>query len=356
MVDLAGGGFWAEIAGGFHFEQARQVAIVEPPRFRTTFQRDGYRLLGHSYMYFIQDPNGKPVADRLAREGRASLWDIPREKIVGEYAPRQLMQLEGTATGREIALPDLAGALGALSYPLVCLDIESLRSWLPAHREESVNELVLFQFSIHTRSSAGADWTHTGWLNTDITHPNERFLAALHAALGDSGTVCVWTQYEEQSFTELLSELLSKGKDSDDIQWLIHFLSSGRVLDLHSVCFRFYFHPLMKGRTSIKSVLPAVWSVDSPVKRLPPYSEFPPETDPYAVLKQAEMISDGVMAMEGYLEVVGTNTELSRTAAKALERYCYIDTLAMAFVFDYWMWRLANPQEPALRAENIGAT
>ena len=321
--------------------------------FRVAGQESGYercwRDLAHvtphmfdlTYLYFVQE-NGRPVADRLAREGKVSLWDVPEDRIFGDYAPRQNLQLDGTETGSEIILPELADALSGVVYPLRCLDIETLRSWLPAHRGEQVNELVLFQFSVHTRASPTAGLEHLGWLNTEKSHPNGRFLAALRAALGDEGTVCIWTRYEEVSFTELLGDLISSSDKGEDFQWLRRFLASKRILDLHDVCFRCHFHPLMKGRTSIKAVLPALWSVDTPVKHAPPYSEFPADTDPYAVLKSSGTISDGCLAMEGYLDIIGSDNDAGRAAQAALERYCRVDTLAMFYVLDYWAWRLTD--------------
>lgn len=141
-----------------------------------------------AYMYFIQDLDGQPVANRLAREGRVSLWDIPRELIRGDYAERQLMQLDGTRDGCEIIRPGLSEALSALTYPLHYLDIETLRSWLPSARGMRVNELVLFQFSVHSRVSPQAELTHQGWLNSAPDNPNRRFLSALRAVLGDTGS------------------------------------------------------------------------------------------------------------------------------------------------------------------------
>ena len=322
-----------------------------------------------SYMYFIQDADGQPVANRLAKEGRVSLWDIPQEQIRGDYAVRQHMQLDGTESGREIILPGLADALSGITYPLRCLDIETLRSWLPAHQGHGVNDLVLFQWSIHTRQSPDREWQHVGWLNTEKSAPNRRFLATLRSGLGDAGTVCVWTKYEETSFMELLRELIRDGDDGEDFVWLRRFLASDRILDLHDICFRHHFHPGMRGRTSIKAVLPALWSVDTPLKTRMPYSEFPADCDPYAVLKGADAVSDGCMAMEGYLDVIGVDETRSQAAQAALLRYCYIDTLAMCYVLDYWLWHLAqhpgdvevsatsgDNEQHALRAEISDAT
>lgn len=289
-----------------------------------------------TYMYFIQEENGQPVANRLAREGHVSLWDIPRELIAGDYAARQRMQLDGTASGEEIIRPELAVAMAGAAYPLHFLDIETLRSLLPAHRGGMVNGLTLFQFSIHTRSAEDAELTHQEWLNTDPSDPNRRFLAALRRAIGDEGTVCIWTRYEEVSFRELLTELIGLGVEGEDFDWLRDFLVSGRLLDLNQLCFEHYFHPAMKGRTSIKVVLPAVWSVDSPVKARAPYHEF--SVDPYTALKTEGAVGDGCAAMEAYLAMQSPERRPAMSAQ--LRRYCGIDTLAMAFVWDYWRWRL----------------
>jgi hypothetical protein len=177
---------------------------------------------------------------------------------------------------------------------------------------------------------------HFSWLNAEASDPNRRFLAALRSALGDTGTVLVWTHYEENSFCELLAELIGAGIEGQDFEWLTKLLTSGRILDMHELCFRHYWHPRMKGRTSIKVVLPAVWSGNSPVTNAAPYARF--SDDPYTFLKSIGAVGDGCAAMEAYLamQTPGRREEM----AAELLRYCGIDTLAMVFVWDYWQWRL----------------
>jgi hypothetical protein len=291
-----------------------------------------------AYMYFIHDPDGHPVADRLAREGRVSMHDIPEDLIAGEYAERQHMQIEGTSIGREIIRPELYDALANATYPMHFLDIEALRSLVPAHQGLKVNDLALFQFSVHSRASDGASLTHVEWLNTEPADPNRRFLAALRAAVGDTGSVCIWTRFEENSFAELLTELIAAGVEDEDFDWLRRFLVSGRLLDLHELCFKYYFHPRMKGRTSIKIVLPAVWSEPSPIKEIAPYNQF--AIDPYTLLKSADAVGDGCAAMEAYLAMQAP--EHHEEMGGQLLRYCGIDTIAMVFIWDYWKWRMAG--------------
>ncbi|MBI4623084.1 MAG: DUF2779 domain-containing protein [Verrucomicrobia bacterium] len=165
------------------------------------------------------------------REDRVPLWDIPEDEISGEYAQRQRMQLESERTGEEIILPGLKAALDKLTYPVFGLDIETIRSLVPVHREAKVNGLTLFQFSVTEQRERGGTLSYHDWLNTTAGNPNRAFLAALRTALGDHGSVLVYTQYEETAFRELLCEFISAGDDSDDVLWLKRFLDSGRLVD-----------------------------------------------------------------------------------------------------------------------------
>jgi hypothetical protein len=223
-------------------------------------------------------------------------------------------------------------------YPLNFIDIETVRSWLPLHRGSRVNDLTIFQLSVHSRLTPDGKLVHRDWLNSEPSNPNQRFLRALRQAVGDEGTVFVWTRYEEMSFRELLTELIACGVEGADFDWLRDFLVSDRLFDLNKLCFDYYFHPLMRGRTSIKSVLPAVWSVDSPIKNTEPYRQFPIE--PYAYLKSLGAVADGCAAMESYLEL--QRQDFHPAARGELLVYCKVDTLAMAYFWDFLAWRLGQ--------------
>ena len=307
------------------------------------------------YMYFIQDANKRPVADRLAREGRVSMYDIPVDRIKGGHARRQLVQIEGTKTGAEYLDQALTEKLDG-DYPHHFLDIETIRSVMPVHARVKVNQLTCFQFSSHRRESPAGELTHHGWLNTLPEDPNRDFLASLRAVLGDTGTIYVWTHYEEQSFAEILAELIDDDDDSEDLRWLNQLLVGGRIVDLHELCFDHYWHPRMGGRTSIKVVLPAIWSVDSPVKRRSPFNEFPADIDPYTFLKANGMVSDGVGAMESYLRSLQGDSSARHLASEELWKYCAVDTLAMVYVYDFWRWRLGNlkPDSPIVVGLDAG--
>lgn len=305
-----------------------------------------------THMWFIQDENGRPVADRLAREGRVSMWDIPEERITGEYAPRQLLQLDGTETGMEIIESALLEKMEEVPYPRHFLDIETIRSLLPVHRGGKVNGLTLFQFSVHTQTSPDADYVHHAWLNDTRADPNRAFLRALRNTIGDEGAVLIWTRYEEVSFNELFTELVLSFDKNEDVEWLRKLLSGGRIVDQNAWCFSHYWHPKMGGKTSIKSVLPAVWSETWPMKTSSLFANFPPERNPYSVLTEEGGVADGCGAMVAYLDVLSSDPAVARKSRDELLRYCWVDTLAMVAIWEYWKWRLEQPRAETDEKEN----
>ena len=90
-----------------------------------------------------------------------------------------------------------------------------------------------------------------------------------------------------------------------------------RLVDLHPITRRNYYHPNQHGSWSIKKVLPAV---------APDLS--------YAALNG---VQDGGMAMETYLEAINPDTTQERKdeIERQLEDYCGLDTFAMIRLWQY---------------------
>ncbi len=294
-----------------------------------------------AYMYFIQEDR-KPVADRLAREGKVSLWDIPTDRIEGEHADRQFLQLEGMQTGQVILNDELSAEMAQVTYPLHFLDIETTEAILPPHRGARIGALHIFQLSLHRRAKANAALEHMEWLNTDRAAPNRRFLTALRANVGDHGSVLVYAHHERKSLNALLAGLIDEGHDDGDLRWLRRFLDGPRLVDIHAMVCLHVWYPGMAGRTSLKRLLPAVWAHATAVKRRPPYSQFPADKDPYAVLKAAGQISEGCGAMVAYLEMQSSEGEKREQLIRELREYCGIDTLGMVFCWEALEHELAQ--------------
>lgn len=319
--------------------------------FRTTDAESGFdrcwgphaRVTPHMFdlvwMYFVQE-NRQPVANRLAREGRVSLWDVPEKSIVGKHAERQRMQIEATRTGVEILKEGLRDEMSRVRHPLHFLDIESVQPILPVHqgRQGRQGSLEIFQLSVHRRSHPGAELEHLEWLNTERESPNRRFLSTLRAMIGDQGSTLVWSGHEQRSFNQLLAQLIGQWDDDEpgDLFWLKNYLRSDRIVDMCQMCYRNHAHPLMKGRTSLKVVLPAMWSEQSPVKRRKPYANYPAETDPYSFLEAKGQIHEGCGAMSAYLEMQKSDGAVRERLARELLEYCGVDTMVMGFCWDAW--------------------
>jgi hypothetical protein len=161
-------------------------------------------------------------------------------------------------------------------------------------------------------------------------------LAALRAALGDKGSTLVWSGFEEANFRELRDALLREENYDDDVRWLDRLLLSGLV-DQYELCLKSYIHPKMGGKASIKAVLPAVWSEDTPAKRQKPFDAYPQQIDPYSFLKESGCLSDGVGAMVGYVTMLSqTGSEREKTRRDLL-RYCAVDTAAEVIIYLHWL-------------------
>jgi hypothetical protein len=128
-----------------------------------------------------------------------------------------------------------------------------------------------------------------------------------------------------------------------------------RMIDLNRLCFQYYFHPEMKGKTSIKYVLPAVWNSNPSLHEMPWLQKYLKKENgkvlnPYKVLEgieiagKSEAVREGTGAMRAYEDMVygihSNNPEIKAQWATLLKEYCKLDTLAMVVIWKYWFERL----------------
>ena len=112
-----------------------------------------------------------------------------------------------------------------------------------------------------------------------------------------------------------------------------------------------YFHPDMKGKTSIKNVLPAIWANNSYLHSIQWFKKYAPNSegklDPYDMLppiKDAlgsdEVIKFGTDAMRAYHELIfgslSDDIDRKEKLQKLLLQYCELDTMAMVIIWKYW--------------------
>lgn len=294
---------------------------------------------------------------RLVDAGTTSLLDVRREVLRGAYGARQLIQLENTRRRREYVSPELPKLLGGLRYPLHFVDFEASRLAVPYHAGMRPYEQVLFQWSCHTIAESGAELTHHEWINVEDAYPNFDFARSLREALGETGTVLVWSSFESSALSDARQQLARYGQDDPGLEnWLATMTGDDSpIVDLCELAKQHYFHPQMKGSLSIKDVLPAVWSSSEALRRHPWFAEYQRESDgrhldPYETLPKLSFedckdveVREGTSAMRTYQEMMygarNHDSKFREIQKQALLNYCKLDTAAMVMIWLRWTGR-----------------
>lgn len=308
-------------------------------------------------LYYGTTIQGGDVFDSLIPQGKTSLFDVPTDLLSGIRGERQLIQINHTRAKTEWFSDNLASIIKGVRYPLYFIDFETSRVAVPYHANMRPYEQVAFQWSCHTISEPGAAPRHSEWINTKDMFPNFEFADSLRRRIGDSGTVLTWAHHE----SSVLEDIVEQGRryrqeDPKIAEWVAGLIDDtrGRILDLNQVTLKNYFHPEMKGKTSLKAVLPAVWNNHRELHAISWLAEYVSYEadgtrvlDPYKTLGkidiagQAEVVQEGTGAMRAYQHMMYGK---GRDEGKAVQdgwrdlllQYCKLDTIAMVVVWTYW--------------------
>lgn len=308
-------------------------------------------------LYYGTTIKGGDLFDSLIPQGKSSLFDVPTGMLSGKRGDRQLVQITNTKANSEWFSKELPSIIAGVGYPLYFIDFETSRVAVPYHVKMRPYEQVAFQWSCHTVKAPGAKPEHSEWINTKETFPNFEFARSLREQIGDTGSVLTWAHHESSVLKDIVKQARRyRAEDPDLADWvegLIHD-KHGRILDLNKVTLKHYFHPEMKGKTSLKAVLPAVWNNhpelhDIPwLKKYVAYEEDGRKVlDPYKTLAQieiagqAEVVKEGTGAMRAYQHMMYGKGREEGDAVKEgwrrlLLQYCELDTIAMLVVWTYW--------------------
>ena len=310
----------------------------------------------------------RPESGRLAgliADHICEISDIPESTVRAESATgkRQLVQIRCTRSQTEHVDPEMAAALDHGRLPLHFVDFETSRLAVPYHAGMQPYEQIAFQFSCHTMHSISAPPRHSEWINLEDAYPNFQFAKQLRRAIGDDGCMLVWSPHERSALQDIQRQMVRYGKEDRDLHAWIESLvrpadEGGRLLDLHDVCRSHYFHPSMRGSTSIKKVLPAVWSGNAELRAHPWFREYLRDgpdgpLSPYDALDgtllastAVDAVRDGTGAMRAYQDMLygfrRNDQEYRDIQRKLLLQYCKLDTAAMIMIWMHWMSRLGR--------------
>lgn len=313
---------------------------------------------GHAHPHVLQLYRGGELIDEMIAAGVDRVTEIPEAHVTalkGAYGARQRVQIEQTRANAEWFDSALGHELAQARYPLHFIDFEAARIAIPHHKGMSPYGLLAFQWSCHTQRAPGAPLEHRAFLNTDPIWPNELFARALRDAVGDEGTLLVWSPYEKSVLSAVADEMSSLGSgDAALATWLREAAlplsdGTGRQLDMLKLCRKRYYHPGMQGSNSIKYVLDALWK-HSPEARAR-FAELAgregdPELGPYAtlpseIIDEAEAeVKEGTGAVRAYFRMaygLERDDPAVRTQwSNLLLEYCKLDTLAMVLIWEHW--------------------
>jgi hypothetical protein len=242
----------------------------------------------------------------LMHEGFSDLRDVPEARLDTDLQRRirQQSRLEEPYVDSE-----LRQFATALPFPRYYLDFETIGPAVPIFAGTRPFEALPFQWSCHVEERPGA-LAHAEFLDLGGGPPMRRLAEALLDTLGNSGPILVYTPYERR----VLQELAARYGD------LAARLAAAaqRIVDLHPLTRRHYYHPAMRGSWSIKAVLPTVAPDSS-----------------YEALGE---VRDGLAAQTAYLEAIDAKTADDRRAAlrRALLDYCRHDTLALVRLVEFF--------------------
>jgi hypothetical protein len=265
--------------------------------------------------------------------------------------------------GQEWSGTTLVEDIEALEYPLYFIHFETYSSPVPLFKGQSPGSVVPFQWSCHKIEFAGAKPQHFSWLHgVDFplsTDPTVEFARSLALLLGDKGTVLVWSSYEQTIVSSVQEYLQSFAPHRDWLQHLLHRqfnAENGRVVDMMRIAERGYFHPKMKGKLSVKAVLPAVLSADESDLGVLVHINGKPvllsSDDPYSELGKhveaclGEAVTNGSEAIIAYENMHRANREHKgfEATTTALLSYCELDTIAMVTIYNYWLKIIKHDQ------------
>ena len=325
-------------------------------------------------MYYGGTIGSNNYLNELIQAGNYDFEDIQADRLskndgsIGSRNERQLIQLTNTLNKTEWFSETMNQELASWKYPLHFVDFETFTGAMPFNKGMRPFELLAFQWSCHTIEKPGAAPIHKEFILTDNDFPNFRFAESLMNHIGLNGTPLMWATHENSVLRTIYYQMNQFGYQNPVLKdWLEKTIkdkdlgTEGRFIDMNAFTLAHYFHPDMKGRTSIKKVLPAIWN-NNPflheIDYLSKYSMLDMENqviDPYDTLFnlanekmheldeeieiQSEDVKGGTAAMRAYQRIrfdESISKEHKEELKHRLLEYCQLDTMAMVIIWTYW--------------------
>jgi hypothetical protein len=325
-------------------------------------------------MYYGGTIGSNNYLNELIQEEKYEFKDIQTERLckndgsIGTRNERQLIQYDNTLSNSEWVSNNMKQDLNSWMYPLHFIDFETYTGAMPFHEGMRPFELIAFQWSCHTIDRPGAEPRHEEFIYTDSDFPNFKFAESLMNHIGMKGTPLMWATHENTVLRTIYYQMEEYGHQNAKLKdWLQMTIkdeklgTEGRFIDMNAFTLKHYFHPEMKGKTSIKKVLPAIWNNNQFLHNIPYLQKYSIKDledqvlDPYDTLFnlanakiqvadeemeiQSEDVKGGTGAMRAFYRIRFDNSismEHKDELKHRLLEYCKLDTMAMVIIWLYW--------------------
>ncbi len=249
---------------------------------------------------------GKDLSRNLYKAGIVYLKDVPEET---ELTHKQAVQVECERTGKAHVVPEqIKSFLQHITYPLYFLDFETINPAVPFFQNTKPFQHIPTQYSLHVKLTKESELKHYSFLAKNKSDPRKKILKNLRKLISPSGKVIVYDAFFERRCLTESVELFPKFKEWWDIV-------SKNILDI-SIPFKsfHYYHPVQKGRASLKAVLPALTGLN------------------YDGLE----IHDGGTANQEFYKYLTTRMSHSekKKLCQNMEEYCKMDTYALVEILN----------------------
>ena len=184
--------------------------------------------------------------ERLQAAGIEEIKDIPDDFPLNA----RHQTIRKAVRQRRIQVRDgLGSALAAIEPPVRHLDFETFAPAIPRFAGTRPYHTIPFLFSVHTeRESQPPD--HVDYLHEGDDDPRPVLAERLLDALGEDGSICVYSSFEAQMLHSLAAAVPHRAAALAAIK--------ARLFDLLPVVRNHCYHPDFRGSFSLKDVLPAL--------------------------------------------------------------------------------------------------
>lgn len=251
-------------------------------------------------VFNIFNMGSKPIG--LYKDGIINVEDIPEKKLTTE---RQKFVVDAWIHRHRVVDKDeINYFLSTLTYPIYHFDFETFMQAVPEFKGTKPYQQIPFQYSLHIEHEDGT-LDHVEFLGVEGTDPREKLIKSMIANIPEGKTILVYNENFEKT---RLKEL---ARDFPEYSQQLNGINSGIVDLAEPFRKKYYYEPEMKGKYSIKIILPIL------------------VPDMASAYKELDLVQNGGDAMNIFPRLINMSHKDKSMYREALLKYCHLDTLAM---------------------------